>query len=560
MKFIKFAVFSSIMLFLSTCEQAPPIPLAYITHIQPDSATSKEIVTIYGAYLEYANEVMVGEISIPFTKDISNNQLLINIPEGFEKGTHSLYLKTQESNSNALKLKILPPKPIIEKISPARANIGDTITIEGASFGENPKVFIESNSVKIFGTTDNEIHAIIPENATSGNLRVENENGSSNLVYFNIVLNDALAPIIDQVTPGSGSVGDIIKVLGRNFNQKLEVYFNSIKINSNNITIKDDYNLEITIQNNVESGSIIIKNEFGSDSFNEFKLLKNPVLIKMLPVSNPRYGPLLLYTDDVKNVQYVQFGDKKIPISDLITSESQNIIAMNVPDLPSNKDYSLKLVTSDNRYSNSISFKILSDSEQGGFNYFSQVTIPNPPQGASLVNVNNKWLITNYCERLFLSLDNVYNGIGVIVDNNFQPVGIINETDLSITLRINNTEYHGTFDNSYQSFGNSRMILTPKQSGSQLELIFPGIFITKVFPEKIKVNQKFSIVGKAMSCAKFVIFQNDENYIWLESPFIVKNDTLQLSINDDNFARGKYKVSIEDDEGFSNELFIELID
>lgn len=129
-------------------------------------------------------------------------------------------------------IRISGESPAIDRISPAVAYPGDQLTISGKHFGTSRG----RSHVSIAGVvpttaayqqwTDTSIRLTIPDNITSGLVYVITDHGKSEGALLTNKQNipetvteavPAGSPYIESVTPNSGTPGNIVTIVGRNF-------------------------------------------------------------------------------------------------------------------------------------------------------------------------------------------------------------------------------------------------------------------------------------------------------------------------------------------------------
>jgi len=121
---------------------------------------------------------------------------------------------------------IINRKPIIERVDPKTVEPGMTINLYGKFFGSPKKGGLALNGVRIFRENilewkKDHIKFITPEEFDSGILTVSNENGSSGGIiianredYPELLTLSKNNPVIYEVYPQKGQIGDYIKLYG----------------------------------------------------------------------------------------------------------------------------------------------------------------------------------------------------------------------------------------------------------------------------------------------------------------------------------------------------------
>ena len=122
----------------------------------------------------------------------------------------------------------IPAQASITSVSPSAGVAGDSVVIQGTSFGtEQGTVTFNGTTAVVSSWTSTEIGAFVPVGATSGPIQVVNSGGVSNSpAPFTV------GPSLQSVLPESGAVGSQITLLGIGFGQQQgtsgQVLFNGV--------------------------------------------------------------------------------------------------------------------------------------------------------------------------------------------------------------------------------------------------------------------------------------------------------------------------------------------
>ena len=115
------------------------------------------------------------------------------------------------------------PTPSITALSVAVANIGDTIEIFGANFGDTQSggsASCNGTDFTVTNWTDTQLTATVPAGMTSGIVTVRQNgktstNGSEAQLFIGEMPEGA--PLISAINPNYGNTGDEVLIIGRNF-------------------------------------------------------------------------------------------------------------------------------------------------------------------------------------------------------------------------------------------------------------------------------------------------------------------------------------------------------
>lgn len=169
----------------------------------------------------------------------TSTQITATVPPNIPPGTSGYFIANNSgysaSSSASFMVTSLNPLPAIGNITPAQGVTGyypggptfyqgSAILINGTNFGayggwsSYPRVYINRTPVGVYGATDNQIVAIIPQGVTTGPLTVETLDGSGAAVPFTIAGSAwNHYPTISSFSPITGSPGTTVIITGTNF-------------------------------------------------------------------------------------------------------------------------------------------------------------------------------------------------------------------------------------------------------------------------------------------------------------------------------------------------------
>ncbi|MBT3273816.1 MAG: transglutaminase [Spirochaetales bacterium] len=217
-----FAAFIGVLFLSLSRSEKPP----RLQSISPEIGTPGGVLLIKGRH--FGSERLGSSVSISGTRptstsylEWSDSQISVQIPEDAGTGLVNVTTRLGTSggilftNKNRIPVviseSIKPGVPYIEDISPSAGAIGTVITITGLNFGLSKgdgQVMFTPLAVSVdlgldqeIGThllpaseidfdyeswTDQEIRVRVPDGATSGNIRIETDRGTSNTAYFEV--------------------------------------------------------------------------------------------------------------------------------------------------------------------------------------------------------------------------------------------------------------------------------------------------------------------------------------------------------------------------------------
>lgn len=240
-----------------------------ISHINPSAAKQQEFAVIHGYGLERPETkvlfdgVVIG--SYPgYLKQVgasANSAIQFQVPNvsADHQGSHEVTVVNDLGRASAkftvIKDNTPQGKPEIKSLTPNKGAVGQMVTINGyrMNAGDEEVYFGESLIKDKYLVTKDGITTLtfkVPEsitpcgyvppycriatrNVTPGTygVVVKNKNGLSNNVLFEVIAQDAKAPILNDLSPRVGPVETKVTVYGYNLNSGTEyVLFNGYKI------------------------------------------------------------------------------------------------------------------------------------------------------------------------------------------------------------------------------------------------------------------------------------------------------------------------------------------
>jgi len=222
------------------CEGGVCVSLPIIESIDPVDGAVGTMVTISGQYFG----VFTGQVRFlgtsaegdevvaplaPCSRNWTNNQIIITVPEGAVSGP--IEVTTNDGDIDVTNNDRGPSvpdflintteRPGICEVSPEEGETGTLVTISGTGFGttEDQVRFAEIDAGRIDSWAESSIGATVPPLAPGEYpLRVSVGGVDSNAIEFEVVeAGLGGTPIIAQIDPGSGPIGEYVTILGSNF-------------------------------------------------------------------------------------------------------------------------------------------------------------------------------------------------------------------------------------------------------------------------------------------------------------------------------------------------------
>ncbi|MDD5747461.1 MAG: DUF5719 family protein [Actinomycetota bacterium] len=285
-------------------ESAPPLNVNVIPKIEklsPDSGKTGDEIEINGGNFGTSPLPYDPNNCVKMQKmDEDGNVSLEMVPEAFMVSWNNTNIKFKipddpavfqpwtgpvrvlRNSSASTQDPVLSITPWISGTSTTTAKVGDSVTIDGSGFGEvqgaNGKVYfnnVDSGTASTWGY--NRIVVNVPENATSGQLKVQTLYGESNLIPFNVT------PVIDWLSSSEGRVGDSVTINGTGFGASKGS--NTVKFNGEPAQVEGWTSTKITVSvpAKATSGSVIVTVNDVESNQKSFKVL--PKITSISPSS-----------------------------------------------------------------------------------------------------------------------------------------------------------------------------------------------------------------------------------------------------------------------------------
>jgi hypothetical protein len=278
--YLSIPVFAFILLQLG-CKKKDVFPSQQLPEIQSlsvASAIAGTPITIKGINLKSVNEVKFGnKDAVNFSAAANTDSAIhVSVPDSLPLG--NLYVQVYLADGkgySAFPFTVLltPPVPKIDSVSPATAFPGNQVTISGNNFALVNSVKFGAISASFAPTldTNGKMTVIVPLNAGGGNqfITVSNLNGSDSIAF-----NVDLAPIITGLTPGSGKVGDVIKISGVRFNNITSVQLDSKTVS---YSVVNDSTITFTVPVGALNGNVTVTNALGTATSPQTFLIVAPI-------------------------------------------------------------------------------------------------------------------------------------------------------------------------------------------------------------------------------------------------------------------------------------------
>ncbi len=204
----------------------------YISTFTPTSAKTGETVTIKGKFFgTNANLVAIkfGSSAAIKPTTITDTEMTAVVPTDAQTGKISLTFGNGTPILSSETFTVVPPIITITSFSPASAKVGETVTINGTSFGTDVNAvsikFGNSNPVKPKTINPTIMTVTVPSDAETGKISVIT---ASATVTINNTFTLIPTLAITSFSPSSAAVGDVVTINGTGFGNNANdvlVYF-----------------------------------------------------------------------------------------------------------------------------------------------------------------------------------------------------------------------------------------------------------------------------------------------------------------------------------------------
>ncbi len=221
---------------LYSCTKEKIAPLPQISQFTPESGTPGTSVTITGSNFSTTsslNKVAFVNGSVEVAAAIltaSANEIVTTLPSQIQPGEYNIVVSVNGQRvSSSRKLTIESPDPVVNSFTPATADPGTVIEINGANFSTTPSAnevkFIVANAEPVVAVVEQAnttlLKVTVPASLAPGeysiSIKVAGKEASSAAKF---TCTSPTAPRIGSIPTEDGRAGGKIRISGRNFSPK----------------------------------------------------------------------------------------------------------------------------------------------------------------------------------------------------------------------------------------------------------------------------------------------------------------------------------------------------
>ena len=234
-------------------------PAPTLTSLNPTSGPVGTSVTLTGTNFTSGSTVSFNGTAATVTFN-SATSLTAIVPTGATTG--NVTVTTAGGTTSGLSFTVTASPPTLTALSPTSGPVGTSVTITGTGFllGGNNVYF--NGTLITSGSTNSttSITAVVPTGATTGNVTVQNANGTSNGVNFTVP-----TPTITSLNPTSGPIGTSVSITGTNFALGgNNVRFNGVLISAG--STNSATSITAIVPNGATTGNVTVQNANGTSN------------------------------------------------------------------------------------------------------------------------------------------------------------------------------------------------------------------------------------------------------------------------------------------------------
>jgi hypothetical protein len=253
-----------------------------IAALSPSSGPVGSSLTISGAgfgAIQGASTVLLNQTPAT-TTSWTPSSIVVTVPN---ESTGNVVIQVGGVNSNPAEFIVLPT-PAISSVSPASGDIGSTVQISGANFGDtqgSSTITLNGTALNVTTWSATNITATVPTGAMTGNVIATVTNVPSNPASFTVTN----VPSIFSLTPPLGPVGAPVTIMGADFSSTPganTVTFNGLPAT---VTSSSSTSISTTVPSGAGTGPVIVIVAGTASNGFIFTVLGPPNVLSMNPTA-----------------------------------------------------------------------------------------------------------------------------------------------------------------------------------------------------------------------------------------------------------------------------------
>jgi hypothetical protein len=297
---------------VSVADVGDPTPA--ISSITPTVGWFGTRVWIYGFDFTGTTSVTFNGVPAQFSVQ-SDGWIDTNVPTGATSGPISV--TTANGTGWSTSSFTLVPPPVVSSFTPTGGPFGTVVDIRGSNFTGALSVNFGNGLAQTFTVdSDSEIHAVVPNGATTGPIMVTNPGGTgTSSSSFALP-----TPTISSFIPTSGPPGTSVDIHGTNLTGTTAVTFGGVVAT---FTVDSDSEIHATVPSGARTGWISVATNVGSTgSTSTFSVVGGaPSTTSITPLSGPVGTSVDIHGANFTGTTSVTFG--YVPATFTVDSDSE---------------------------------------------------------------------------------------------------------------------------------------------------------------------------------------------------------------------------------------------
>ena len=233
---------------------SPPIIISFSPRIGPVGT----LVTIEGDRFTGAKSVTFDGHTAQFSV-VNDDRVTAVVPPGATTGKVTVGTPSG-SDSSFGDFTVTDDPPAITNFSPRNGPVGTSVMIEGNHFTGATSVAFSGRGAPFSVVNDDRITTTVPADATTGKIRVTTPAGSDESFGAFTVAEDA--PVIDNFSPRTGTIGTSVMIEGNHFTGATSVAFSGLGAQ---FSIVNDDRITASVPSGATTGRIRVTSPAGFD-------------------------------------------------------------------------------------------------------------------------------------------------------------------------------------------------------------------------------------------------------------------------------------------------------
>jgi hypothetical protein len=302
---------------------AGPSQAATFTSFAPAGGPSGTQVQLRGTGLNATTAVRFNGLDASFSVQ-ADSLVYAYVPSLASNGFIQIVTGANTTNSPSIFFVVQPPS--LNNFSPNAGSVGTSVTINGSSFVSITSVKFNGVASSYSVNSTNQIVATVPPGASSGVVSVSNPAGTSvgGTFYF--------PPQITSFTPGGGTPGTSVTIIGNNFSITNQVDFNGVGVG---FSIQNDNRILTSVPGGATTGVLHVTTAAGTTaSLTPFYVGAPPSISDFTPTGGPSGTTVIIHGANFDNLTGVAFNGVSVPFHVLNSGSLSAVVPGNTSTGP----------------------------------------------------------------------------------------------------------------------------------------------------------------------------------------------------------------------------------